>query len=672
MARQRLVLRHKYALGDTICFTGLVRDVHLNYPGQYDVLVDSHFREVWQNNPHARVITAKDRKTGPRIQTVDISYKQGILAAGRGDKTHMLPWYHRDFTEKTGIALPCRLPKGDYHLTDKEKEPIVEGRYWLMIAGYKTDMTNKAWWSHRYQEVVNALRKMGIWCVQAGVKHSNHRHPTLNNCLSMIGKYEHSRQFANLIYNADGVICPITAGMHLSACFDKPTVVLAGGREDPSWEAYSDVYGAFGPNCAPVKTEHRFLHTVGALHCCEKKGCWKKRVVPIEPRDHKQPHARQLCLEPRHQQGEDVALCMDMITVDHVMEAVMGYYEDGKIPPIGKPKGTYRSKDSTGDEDFPAPRLVPVEMVDKVAKGIAAATPVSTKPKLVRPPAVSRPAPRIPAAPRPPKAPPAGDMKLFDHPIIGGKYTVCVLCYGPYPELAKRCITSILDTVPRERLDLRVACNEVSSETIRFLRNVPTTKVYINDKNRKKYPVMREMFWDATCPINTNYVLWFDDDAQVVDPNWLVRLTEVIAANHPHGNRMFGWRMMHDLKIFAKGGHRPDAWFREADWYNGRHFRVRRPQIAEAPNGTVIEFAVGWFWALSMEAIKKGNIPDLRLNHNGGDITIGEQVHQAGFKIKQFNKDKVFVWCPKKEDGGRRGYEEGFPWAKKRPAAARR
>jgi hypothetical protein len=245
------------------------------------------------------------------------------------------------------------------------------------------------------------------------------------------------------------------------------------------------------------------------------------------------------------------------------------------------------------------------------------------------------------------------------------------LCYGPHADLAKRCLDSILNNSPRERLDIRVACNEVPQATLQYLRSLPLTRLYVNHTNRKKYPVMREMFWDNECPIRTNYVLWFDDDTQVVDPNWLNRLTETIVASHPQGCRLFGWRMIHDLshKAITRKNPRPDKWFREAAWYQGRHFKAR-PSGVEAPNGSVIEFVPGWFWAISTEAIRRGDIPDRRLNHNGGDITIGEQIHQAGFKIQMFNKDKVFVWCPKKEAGGRRGFEESFPWTREPTVAA--
>jgi ADP-heptose:LPS heptosyltransferase len=646
--KQVLLLDHRWALGDTVLFAGLARDIQLNHPNQYNIYVNTHFSDVWQNSPYATPV--KPAKL--RVNPITISYRPGIRMAGRGNKIHMLSEYHRDFEKKTGLKCPVRMPKGDIHLTPAEKEPLVSGRYWVIQAGGKLDMTNKFWWYDRYQQVVNRLAKLGVHCVQSGVRHNRHRHPDLENCVNVVDKLRSTREFFNLIYNAEGFIGPITGGMHVAACFDKPCVVLAGGREEPWWESYTNAYNAFGPQCGPVKVEHRFLHTLGLLSCCETKGCWKKRVVPIDPADTIK-NADKLCKMPVQKDNQAVAQCLDMITVDHVVEAVMSYYEDNTLPPIGEPRGAYPDD----DEEFETPKLVPLKDLPPVIK----LPPVQHKPKLLKQPE-PRKEPEKPIVAPPPNAPPPPSFQSAAHPIIGGKYTVCVLCYGPYPELAKRCIGSILDSTPPEMIDLRVACNECSPETLKYLSKLPITKTYVHQKNKKKYPVMREMFWDETCPIKTNYVLWFDDDTQIVDSNWLVRLSDTIVANHPHGNRMYGTRLTHDLRAYAKGGHRPDTWFRQGDWFKGVNFKVRGRQM-EAPNGSMIEFAVGYFWALATETIRRGNIPDVRLNHNGGDITIGEQVHQAGGKIKMFNKDKVHVWCPKKEAGGRRGFSENFPWA---------
>ena len=256
-------------------------------------------------------------------------------------------------------------------------------------------------------------------------------------------------------------------------------------------------------------------------------------------------------------------------------------------------------------------------------------------------------------------APGDGPPSAMDHPHVGGKFTCFVLCYGDHPDLAKRCLDSILNTAPPGRLDLRVAANACSDRTLAYLRGLPLSRLYVYAENRKKYPVMRDVFRDPACPITTEYLLWFDDDSYVTHPQWLERLAETIAANHQHGGRHYGWLHIHDVKMFAKGGHDPRRWFHESNSYRGRPMKVRGTK-QEAPNGTVIEFVPGSFWALHARTAVEADIPEPRLVHNGGDITIGWQVTQAGYKTVGFNKDRQFVYTSRSP---RRGFSGRFPLA---------
>jgi len=667
MAKRRLILDHRFALGDTVLMTALVRDIQAAYPGYFEILVDTHCREVWTNNPHARLLRGDQTSTMPTTR-VDISYANGIHAAGRGQRVHMLSWFHRDFATKTGMELEPLLPKGDLHLTAEESKPLVDGRYWLVLAGGKLDITCKWWLPERWQEVVDKLAAEGISCVQAGATFREHRHPSLSNVLNLLGQYPDARQFMNLVMHAEGVMCPVTSAMHIAACYDKPCVVLSGGREEPWWESYTNAYKAFGPRCAPVATEHRFLHTMGLLDCCKKKGCWKHRTVPLGNQDRWDGPERR-CQLPVILPHASTPKCLEMISSDHVVEAVMSYYENGEIPPIGQAKGFTRKPlppiavntedelDRAVDTDLPVrsfkiphvPGLSPAAVRTQVAaerEFYNAALGEPFDPQIQKPVLRTIPQP-----------------SMIDHPLIGGKLTVCVLCFGDHTELAKSCIGSILDTLPAENLDLRIGLNAVSQATMDYVMGLDVPiGLTIHAENAKKYPAMREMFNDGANPITTKYVVWFDDDAKVVDPSMWSQLCQTIVANHPLGSRLYGPTFIHDLQMYAKGGRDPLAWFRSAPWFRGRGLKVRgRGQ--EAPNGTVIDFAAGWFWAIATETIKAANVPCPRLNHNGGDITIGEQVHQAGYKVKGFNKDKALVWCPTKEGGGRRGYSEAFPWA---------
>jgi ADP-heptose:LPS heptosyltransferase len=678
--KHRLIIRHRWALGDTVLLTALVRDIHRAYPGKYEIMVDTNFSNVWWNNPH---VVKFEQKSLPRPTRVEVGWGDGINWNGYAkygankEMKHILAWYHYDFSRKTGIEVPVTDPYPDLHMSPSEIKPRVQGRYWVIFSGGKLDLTNKHWHAHRYQEVVSRLRPYGINFVQCGATHSRHIHPPIDGALNLVGKTENVRDLWNVILHSEGVICPVTGAMHIAAALKRPCVVLSGGREEPWFEGYVDNFKAFGSEANPVPVPHKFLHTIGALDCCDVQGCWKKRVIPLDQRDLHQ-NSYTLCRAPiRPDNSHPVPECMDMITVDHVVEAVMDYYEEGTLPPIGKPKESYPDLAPKEEEPQPVPEGPPDIVIPdvEIRRG-----PIRTLPKLIREPSVAN-APQKPQQQVHPTEtgydrvdvkPTVPSLQGINDSVIGGKYTVFVLCYGDHFDIAKRCLSSIIESIPARHLDLRVGCNQVCNATLQYLKTLPITKTYIHAKNDKKYPLMREMFWDSRCPINSRYVLWFDDDAYVKDPRWLQALTTTIIAGHNKGDRMFGAKMFHDFSVYNRDGHKPQQWFQGAEWYNGRHFRARNNKV-EAPNGSVIDFAVGWFWALNTEALRQANIPDPRLNHNGGDITIGAQLHQAGFNVGQFNKGKVMITTPKKEEGGRRvgGYEESFPWVNSDNAFAR-
>jgi len=121
------------------------------------------------------------------------------------------------------------------------------------------------------------------------------------------------------------VICPVTMFMHLAAAVEtrpgrrqhRPCVVVAGGREPPHWEAYP---------------HHRFLHTNGALPCCDDGGCWKSRVEPLGDGDEKD---QSLCLRPvRLPSGRKLPQCLDLITAADVIRAVESYLQFDTPPSV--------------------------------------------------------------------------------------------------------------------------------------------------------------------------------------------------------------------------------------------------------------------------------------------------------------------------------------------------
>jgi hypothetical protein len=384
------------------------------------------------------------------------------------------------------------------------------------------------------------------------------------------------------------------------------------------------------------------------------------------------PGARHLCALPVREESQMIPRCLQMIEVDHVVEAVMSYYEAGMLPPIGKPTRRYdpdqvTNLDVTVDQKVERVLngevvLVPPEPAPAPVPGFVPLPPL----KLIREPSVP---PKPQAAlqtiqPQPIMPKIEGVPQSVTHPIVGGRYTVFVLCYGKHLELARRCIDSIVRTMPKGTLDLRVGCNACDKNTLDYVRTQPITKLYVHPQNDLKYPVMREMFHDPECPIGTNYVIWFDDDSFVVDPNWLDKLSQTIIDNHPHGSRLYGIEFLHDIAHFAKNGHDPRGWFEAAGWHNSQPMFAGRGGRFTAANGSMIRFASGGFWALATDVIRLADIPDSRVKHSGGDITIGAQVHQAGWKVKAWNTGKIYVHSSGADPRGasKTPQTKRFPW----------
>jgi hypothetical protein len=332
---RRFILDFKMAPGDVSMLTSLVRDIKLTYDDRYAVDVRTNFPAIWRHNPHITKLGRRDAG----VEYYKLGYYDSLKAAHKGVKRHFCTAFHHEFQRRTGIHVPCHYPKPDYHFSDYEKEnPLIKGRYWIVVPGGKLDMTTKFWSIVRYQEVVNRLRQWGLRFVQEGATKRLCHHPPLENVFNVIGQTSVRDLMVNILH-AEGVICAITFQMHAAAAMNKPCVVIAGGREEPWFEAYTNDYDAFGSKAAKVGVPHKFLHTVGLLGCCRNNGCWQRRVMPLRDKE-KDAQGRlmdnSLCKDVGRQSGLEPTVlphCMDMIRADHVIEAVMSYYESGQLPP---------------------------------------------------------------------------------------------------------------------------------------------------------------------------------------------------------------------------------------------------------------------------------------------------------------------------------------------------
>lgn len=627
---RKLLLHHWTAPGDIVVMSAAIRDLALANPGKVAISLRTPCMELWRHNPHVSSVPID------QIELHRLSYGP-IPRNCREQRKHFLSAFHLDLTRRTGLACPVTQPRPDLHLSEQEKsDRIVDGRYWVILSGGKTDYTCKHWVHARHQEVVDQLTSLGLRFVQVGVRNrdpkSQHRHQDLERSLNLLGR-TNLRELMRLIYHADGVICGITAAMHMAAAFEKPCVVIGGGREEWWWEAYSRD-NPYLPNAHLLKVSHRYLHTQDQLSCCQGIGCWMNKVTKDEPDKDKL-----YCKLPVQVGTQIVPECMKRIETRHVVQAAISYYLDGTLedekvmlPPIGDKLVVPLA----GDKWL----AVEARTTDAPAGLVTAPLPLElpqvaspTFGKAALPDKAARRKEREHGAPAPGRS-------LLDDPAIGGKITVFILFYGDYHQLHRRCLDTFLSTVPPDRIELRVASNAVCRSTRDYLdllaERGDIAVHYRNDKNRFKYPVQRQLWHDPDRPIETKWLLWMDDDT-VFDRrrDWLNELSRTIIANPDPTIGSVGPRQVWTLVASQL------QWMKEAAWWRGRPLQDAAGK--ESPNGNKIVFATGSFFALKVEAMRKAGIPDVRLEHNGGDYLNGAALWQAGYSVIDFSSQKGIV-----------------------------
>jgi len=313
--------------------TAAVRDLHRRHPHRFLTDVRTPCGHLWENNPYVTPIADDD----PDAETIQCEYP--LIHKSNTGPWHFIHGFHQHLGDRLGIPIEPTEFKGDIHVSETEKSWISQVAeltgedipFWIIVAGGKQDFTIKWWDLQRFQKVVNHF-KGRILFVQVG--EGGHNHPPLDGVVDFRGKTD-LRQLVRLVFHSQGVVCPVTLLMHLAAAVEvkgvspknRACVVVAGGREPMQWEAYP---------------HHQYIHTNGALMCCDNGGCWKSRTVPLGDGDEKD-HPNQLCIDVvRKEKSSNRATkspnshyflprCMDIITAEEVIRRIELYFTGGAI-----------------------------------------------------------------------------------------------------------------------------------------------------------------------------------------------------------------------------------------------------------------------------------------------------------------------------------------------------
>lgn len=317
---RKLILRNFQSPGDIVMLTAAVRDLHRCHPGEFLTDVRTSCPDLWRHNPHLTPLSEDD----PGVEVVDCHYP--LIHRSNQEPRHFLDGFVEYLNEQLGLRIRTTAFKGDLHVDESEKAwfrdvEAMAGEcppFWLFASGGKFDYTIK-WWSHdRYQQVVDHFRGRLLF-VQVGENH--HNHPAVDGAVDLRGRTSH-RELIRLMYHAEGALSAVSFLMHLAAAVEvkpgmplnRPCVVVAGGREPPHFTAYP---------------HHQFIHTVGALRCCDNGGCWKSRTLPLGDGDvNDRPDA--LCVDV----VGSLPRCMDMISADEVIRRIELYYRGGALRPL--------------------------------------------------------------------------------------------------------------------------------------------------------------------------------------------------------------------------------------------------------------------------------------------------------------------------------------------------
>jgi ADP-heptose:LPS heptosyltransferase len=322
---ERIILRNTQSPGDYVVLSAAIRDIQRAHPGRFELMMDVPQQAVFAGSPYLRGF----HKTQPGVKQVVAQYP-AIHQSNQRRGIHFMWGFIEDLNQKLRANAVLTEFRPDLHLSEDEKATPpcgLQRPYWVFASGGKKDYTAKWWDPQSWQQVVSMMVLKGHRMVQVGG--GSHIHPPVPNTIDLVGKTSF-RELMRLIYHADGVMCIVTCLMHIAAAFNRPCVVVAGGREPWWWEGYTAENRITNmlkgqPNWTVPANDnfipHQYLHTIGQLDCCQTGGCWLSRIEG----------QGSVCKKPVAQNGRVIPRCLQMITPEMVVDAAESYYRAGMI-----------------------------------------------------------------------------------------------------------------------------------------------------------------------------------------------------------------------------------------------------------------------------------------------------------------------------------------------------
>jgi len=221
--------------------------------------------------------------------------------------------------------------------------------------------------------------------------------------------------------------------------------------------------------------------------------------------------------------------------------------------------------------------------------------------------------------------------------------TACVLLYGDHPDLAHR----FFDAWGRygNGMELRVGMNTCSPATEgivdRAASRDPSIRVVRSVTNLGKPSMMRRLF--RLAPIETEWVMWFDDDSFPYRGDWYASLAVAITAQPESVMLGIQASVLVDEALCRR--------IESAPWYRGWPW-LPSDQPGRAAR---IDFVLGGFWVLRSDWIQRLNWPDGLMTHFEDDYLLGEAIRQHGGQLGYFRSGVRVDTAPRRAPLGKGG-----------------
>ncbi len=237
--------------------------------------------------------------------------------------------------------------------------------------------------------------------------------------------------------------------------------------------------------------------------------------------------------------------------------------------------------------------------------------------------------------------------------------TICVLAYGDYPHLVRRCLKSIQTCCDRRLYHLVVGANVVSPATADYLKKLRAAgridRLISSSINLNKCPMMRRMF----AQIDTEFIWWFDDDSYLTRRGILSSLLK-LARNSPPTTVMWGQECVCTHPSTFTDLSDTASFVRSAPWYSGLTPPAWEPggqgEFNFQGQGTGDgrwRFIAGGCWLVRTRVVRALDWPDRRLVKLGDDVFLGEALRQQGWHFRNTGSAGLVInGSPRRGDPG--------------------